>query len=111
MRALLTILSLLISSATPFAQQTEKIVKKIPAVRTMQKIVIDGTLKDSAWLQAPIATDFIEWRPTFGNKEDEKNRTEIRILYDNNAIYIAGYAHEASPDSITKELVLSLIHI
>lgn len=105
MRALLTILSLLISSATPFAQQTEKIVKKIPAVRTMQKIVIDGTLKDSAWLQAPIATDFIEWRPTFGNKEDEKNRTEIRILYDNNAIYIAGYAHEASPDSITKELV------
>lgn len=88
-----------------FAQQTEKVVKKIPAVRTTQKIVIDGNLNDSAWLQAPVATDFIEWRPTFGNKEDEKNRTEIRILYDNNAIYIAGYAHEASPDSITKELV------
>lgn len=105
MRTLFAILCFVISSASLFAQQTEKVIKKIPAVRTTQKIVIDGNLKDSAWLLAPLATDFVEWRPGFGNKEDEKNRTEIRILYDNTSIYIAGYAHEASPDSITKELV------
>lgn len=83
----------------------EKVVKKIAAVRTTQKITIDGNLNDSAWSQAPVMSDFVEWRPSFGLKEEFKNRTELRILYDNNAIYIAGYAHEASPDSITKELV------
>ena len=104
MRPLL-LLSFLLACISMYAQTTEKVVKKIAAVRTTQKIKIDGDLTDSAWLSAPIATDFIEWRPTFGNTEDPKNRTEVRILYDNNAIYIAGYAHEASPDSITKELV------
>ncbi len=106
MRPLSLVLFLILSSAfTLCAQNSARVVKKIEATRTTQKIVIDGNLKDSAWLSAPIATDFVEWRPSFGNKEDEKNRTEIRILYDNDAIYIAGYAHEASPDSITKELV------
>lgn len=105
MRTLLTMLCLITSLTVLNAQQNEKQVKKIAATRTTKKIVIDGNINDSAWASAPIATDFIEWRPTFGNKEDEKNRTEIRILYDNNAIYIAGYAHEANADSITKELV------
>jgi hypothetical protein len=104
MRALL-LLIILSTSAFTLRAQNARVVKKLEATRTTQKIVIDGNLKDSAWLSAPLATDFVEWRPAFGNKEDEKNRTEIRILYDNDAIYIAGYAHEASPDSITKELV------
>lgn len=85
--------------------QKEKVVKKIPAVRTTQKIIIDGDLKDEAWQSAPVASDLVEWRPTFGSIETEKNKTEIRILYDNNAIYIGGFCHEASKDSIATELV------
>lgn len=87
------------------AQDQQRTVRKIQAMRTTQKIVIDGDPSDSAWMSAPMATDFVEWRPTFGLKEEEKNRTEVRILYDDNAIYISGYLHEASADSITKELV------
>ncbi|MES2003728.1 MAG: DUF5916 domain-containing protein [Bacteroidota bacterium] len=91
-------------SATAQTTQ-EKIVKKLPAVRTTQKIVIDGNLSDEAWKSAPVATDLVEWRPTFGKIEDEKNKTEIRILYDNSAIYVSGFCHQASNDSISTELV------
>lgn len=85
--------------------QQEKIVRKLPAVRTTQKIIIDGDLKDEAWKSAPVATDMVEWRPSFGKVEDAKNKTEVRILYDNTAIYIGGFCHEASKDSISSELV------
>ncbi len=85
--------------------QKEKVVRKLPAVRTTEKIVIDGDLKDEAWKKAPIATEMVEWRPTFGKVEDEKNKTEIRILYDNTAIYIGGFCHQSSNDSISTELV------
>ena len=91
-------------ATTAFAQ-TEKVVKRLPAVRTTEKIIIDGNLNDEAWKKAPVATDMVEWRPTFGKIEDEKNRTEIRILYDNAAIYISGFCHQASNDSISTELV------
>ncbi|GAC1527670.1 MAG: hypothetical protein NVS3B15_04680 [Sediminibacterium sp.] len=84
--------------------QKEKTVRKMPAVRTAGKIVIDGDLKEEAWQQAPLFTDFVEWRPTFGAKETEKNKTEIRILYDNTAIYVGGFCHE-SKDSLSTELV------
>ncbi len=87
-----------------FAQK-EKVIKKVPAVRTTQKVVIDADLNDEAWKTAPLINQLVEWRPAFGKIEDDKNRTEIRILYDNAAIYISGFCHEASNDSISTELV------
>ncbi|MDD2792262.1 MAG: DUF5916 domain-containing protein [Sediminibacterium sp.] len=87
------------------AQLAVNPVRKISAARNTEKIIIDGDLKESVWKTAPVATDFVEWRPTYGHVEDEKNKTEIRILYDNTGIYIGGYAHEASKDSISRELV------
>ena len=101
----LFITALIILSCFRATAQKEKVVKKIPAVRTAQKIIIDGDLRDEAWQSAPVASDLVEWRPTFGTIESEKNKTEIRILYDNNAIYIGGFCHEASRDSIATELV------
>lgn len=86
------------------AAQKEKIVKKVPATRTTQKIVIDGDIYDEAWKTAPVASDFIEWRPSFGKHERDENRTEVRILYDDNAIFVSGFCHEAK-DSISTELV------
>lgn len=79
--------------------------KKIDAVRLVSSIKIDGDLNDDAWKTAPIAKDFIEWRPSFGQKEDFENRTEVKFLYDNTAIYVGGYCHEKTRDSIAKELV------
>jgi hypothetical protein len=105
MKPLLFAFCAALCSLTAMAQQTEKKVKMVPAVRTTQKITIDGDLKDEAWKLAPVATDFVEWRPSYGLAETDNNRTEIRILYDNSAIYIGGFCHVATPDSLSTELV------
>ena len=78
--------------------------KTMPAKRFTGTIVIDGELNDSAWKTAPLATNFVEFRPTPGNKESNTNRTEMYLLYNNEGIYLAGYCHEASKDSISTEL-------
>ena len=104
MKSLLFAFCAALFSVTLMAQQAEKKVKTIPAVRTAQKIIIDGDLKDEAWQKAPVAGDFVEWRPSFGRLETEKNKTEIRILYDNTAIYIGGFCHIPN-DSLASELV------
>ena len=87
------------------AQVDTSIHKKLPAVRTSQKIIIDGNLSDEAWKTAPIATNFTEREPIYGKPERYENRTEIKILYDDDAIYIAGYCHESNKDSLSSELV------
>ncbi len=79
--------------------------KQLPAKRTTAAIKVDGKLDEAAWTDAPLATDFVEWRPNFGAVQSKETRTEIHLLYDNTAIYIAGYCHEKSIDSVSRELV------
>ena len=88
-----------------FSQTTVPVHRELQAIRTNQKIIIDGDISDSAWRHAAYASDFVELRPSSGRKEEKENRTEVYILYDDNAIYIAGFCHEVSSDSISKELV------
>ena len=87
------------------AQVDTSIHLKLPATKTTQKIIIDGDISDEAWKTAPLATHFVERQPTFGKPERYENRKEIKILYDDDAIYISGYCHESSKDSVSSELV------
>ncbi len=98
------LVAFLMSSLTLMAQN-KQLSKEIKAVRTNAKIKIDGDINEDAWKTAALATNFIEWRPSFGKIEDEKNKTEIFLLYDDAAFYVAGFCHETSVDSISKELV------
>lgn len=79
--------------------------RQLPARRTTANIKIDGSLDDAAWKEVTPATNFIEQRPNAGKVEDYTNRTEVYILYDNTSIYVGGYCHEQTRDSIAKELV------
>ena len=81
------------------------VVKRSQAVRTNAAIKIDGNLSEAAWKTSPVFTDFIEFRPKPGRLEDHETRTEMYILYDNTSIYVAGYCHERSKDSVARELV------
>jgi hypothetical protein len=111
MRTLLPVLvlSLLFIFYVPFtasAQQGEKenkaLRKQLGAVRITEPLKIDGVLNEAAWKDAEIATDFIQFRPVPGPKEAHK--TEVRVLYDNEAIYIGATMHDVTPDSIFKQL-------
>ena len=104
MRKLLVLLIVVIfCDSNSFAQQP--VIKTLPAKRTIASFKIDGNLDEAAWKDAIPATNFVEWRPDFGAAEDPLCRTEIYLLYDNTSIYIGGYCHEKSKDSISKELV------
>ena len=70
-----------------FAQQ-----KTLPAVKTTQAPKIDGDLSDPVWQLAPIAGQFIQNFPSVGQPATQK--TEVRVLYDNRAIYIGAYLYD-----------------
>jgi len=71
----------------------------------MQRVRIDGLLTDSAWKDAAMMTDLVEFRPKIGDKEEYSNRTEAWLMYDDEGIYFGGYCHEKTKDSIASELV------
>ena len=78
--------------------------KQLSAKRTTANIKIDGNLDEPAWKDVIPAKDFLEFRPTFGAPENTATRTEIFLLYDNTAVYVAGYCYERTRDSISTEL-------
>ena len=77
-------------------------VKSIAISRTEEKIEIDGQMNETSWLNAAIATDFLERNPTEGNPP--KFKTEVRMTYDNNNLYVLGYCFDNHPDSILTQL-------
>lgn len=76
--------------------------KSISAVKTDNPPVIDGVLNDKAWSKADVADAFIQYSPYNGS--ESKYHTEVRVLYDNKAIYIGAMMFDPQPDSIYTEL-------
>lgn len=91
----------LISSVVALAQAAPK---SLPAKRTSLPIKIDGILNDAAWKDAPAALGYTEFRPTPFRKEDPELRTEVYMLYNDEGIYLGGYCHERTKDSISAEI-------
>ncbi len=103
MKLLLTTVLLAFTFTASFAQNTPA-KKKLSATRTTVSPKIDGNIDDAVWANAAIASDFIELRPVPGRVEPKDGRTEIKILYDDYAIYISARMYD-NPDSVVKELV------
>ncbi len=64
----------------------------IVAVRSTSAIVLDGRLDDAAWRTATPATEFMQTEPDDGSPASE--RTEVRIVYNDRAIYIGARLHD-----------------
>jgi hypothetical protein len=67
-----------------------------------EEIRVDGRLDEAAWAAAPAATEFVQQRPTAGTPATE--RTEARILYTDDAIYVGMRMYDSRPDSILAQL-------
>ena len=63
---------------------------------------IDGQIDDGAWNAATVAKDFIQLDPTEGAPVSQQ--TEVRLLYDHDAIYVSAMMFDTHPDSILHEL-------
>ena len=64
---------------------------------------IDGLLNDVAWKGLEIAKDFVMLEPNNGEKENPDLRTEVKVLYDDEAIYIGAMLYHPDPSKIAKE--------
>ena len=74
--------------------------KTVTTIRSGVPIHIDGNLDETAWSGADIATDFITNSPVFGKIPE--NRTDVKLVYDNSAIYVGAYIHD-DPSKIRKQ--------
>jgi len=81
-------------------------VKKLEAIKTITPPKIDGLLDDDVWKTAPIAGDFVENSPVSGRHEKPEERTEVKIVYDNTAIYVAARMYETSESKVARELTI-----
>lgn len=96
---LATVLCLL---SLPALAQKEK--KTLVATKTASPPKLDGELNDDVWKNVPFATDFVQLQPNAGTHEKPEERTEVKIIYDNTAIYIGARMYETSPDKIAREI-------
>lgn len=76
--------------------------KEYTTVRISSPPKIDAVLDDSCWMNIAIATDFIQTEPNPGLASNVK--TEVKLVYDNAAIYICAMMYDPHPDSILCEL-------
>ena len=72
--------------------------KSFQIYRTDAPPVIDGKLDDTVWLDAALVDDFHQTTPTDGAQPTE--RTEVRISYDDENLYIAANLLDSDPQAI-----------
>lgn len=72
--------------------------KKMTVGYTNAPPVIDGILSDPEWNFAERITDFMQREPD--NSQPASERTEVRMLYDSEALYFAFYLYDSEPDRI-----------
>ncbi len=92
--ALLSLVLLTVFVAIPAAAS-----RTVEAVRINQHAPrIDGHLNDPVWQKAKFVTGFQQKIPNEG--EPAANRSEVAIMYDDDAVYIAARLHSTNPDNI-----------
>lgn len=76
--------------------------KNIVATRTETKLKIDGVLNEHQWERAIPVTDFVQYDPVEGSEPTEK--TSVRVLYDDNALYFGVICYDSNPAGIRQQL-------
>lgn len=89
-------LPLLLFYVSAFSQE-----KAIQALKTSLVPKIDGNIEDPAWKNLPVITGFVQNYPATGEPASQK--TVVKIIYDNTAIYVAAYLYD-DPSLIRKQV-------
>lgn len=68
-----------------------------------ERITLDGSLSHPAWQRAPVHADFVEKVPDVGAKP--LHATQVRVLFDEQALYVGVVALDPQPAQIRAPLV------
>jgi len=93
------LLLILISFSINFSISSKK---SYSATRIDDEIKIDGKLDDKAWLEVEALTSFTNWQPIAGSTPSRT--TEVKIVYDDKAIYLGAYMKTENREEIQTEL-------
>jgi hypothetical protein len=77
--------------------------KTVDIRRVDTEPVVDGVLDDAVWELAEPIIDLHQVNPV--EYDDPTERTEIRLLYDDNALYIAARLFDTQPERITAQVL------
>ena len=86
----------------PTAANPDAPAPAVQVVRADAPINIDGVLDEPIWRNAPATTLFhqkdpVEWAAP-------SQRTEVRVAYDDAALYVAAHCFDTAPDSVVARL-------
>jgi hypothetical protein len=99
-------LSILLLCLVGHSQDNEILLKDKKSLQIQRANIapkIDGILNDAVWQNAKIATDFVSFRPEIGKTTIDEERTEVKISFDDQAIYVAAYLYD-DPTKIMSQL-------
>ena len=95
--------TLLVGALTPnVGAQPHGAVSTVQAVRVATAPRIDGHLDDEAWQAVTPATEFTQRDPDEGQPATE--RTEMRVVYDDAALYVGVRLHDREAGRIVRRL-------
>jgi hypothetical protein len=83
-----------VTSPLPLVAQAVRVAGAVP--------VLDGRMNEAAWQGAPIITDFTQVVPVDGGEPSE--RTEVRVTYDADALFIVARMFDDEPGAIARRL-------
>jgi hypothetical protein len=94
----------LLTSATATASPRQHTAPQDPArkaasvTRTADVITVDGALDEAGWHQAPTIGELTQRQPDEGQSPTQ--RTDVRLLYDRDYLYIGVNAYDAEPHRV-----------
>ena len=78
--------------------------KNLVANKINESIIIDGDLNESIWNETEVASNFVMFEPDNGKPISESKKTEVKVLYDNDGVYIGVKLYDNEPNKILKEI-------
>lgn len=77
--------------------------KEITAQRISTPPKIDGVLDDDVWKNLPTYGDFRMWEPGNEGDIDQGMQTQVKMAYDNKAVYFAAYLYDDQIDQVLRQ--------
>ena len=99
------LLGLILSTSLLFALPSNdslRVKKQLNAIRIDGHIKIDGVLDEVEWVNAPMANNFVQYEQYNGQVPSQQ--TEVKVLFDDDALYIGANLFDTNPELIYKEL-------
>jgi hypothetical protein len=101
-KGILSIVLLLVFNMSIAQAQKIEGKKSVFAVYSEETPELDGYLNEACWQKAPASDGFTERTPE--PNTPSSMRTEVKVVYTTDAIYVGAMMYDPSPDSILRQL-------